>query len=287
MRTRRAPASAGAPVEPFLKWVGGKRRVLPQILPMLEGVVAPSARHIEPFMGGAAMFFHRRPRRAILADLNAHLVETYRAVRDEPDAVLDAFEWFEARHDVASVYYAMRDRFNANGWRSNAERAAMFLYLNRAGFNGQYRVNRSGEMNVPEGKPGNTRQPMVDARRIYAASIALQGIAIECFGFETTATLARPGDFVYFDPPYAPLSMRNSFTAYDESGFGDVEQMILRDTFRDLDRRGCRVMLSNSDVPFIRRLYADYRIETVRALRSINSDAAGRGAIDEVIVRNW
>lgn len=287
MRTRRAPKPVAAPIEPFLKWVGGKRRLLPQILPMLDGVVSPMARHIEPFAGGAALFFHRRPHAAILADVNENLVETYRAVRDDVDAVLDAFEWLEARHEVASVYYETRDRMNARAWSSSAERAAMFLYMNRAGFNGQYRVNARGEINTPEGKRGNTATAFVDSRRIYAASIALQGVVVECMGFEETASHARCGDFVYFDPPYVPLSATSSFTAYDEAGFGDVEQMILRDTFRDLDRRGVHVMLSNSDVPVVRRLYSGFRIDTVRALRSINSDVAGRGYVSEVIVRNW
>lgn len=287
MRTRRAVAPRPAPVEPFLKWVGGKRRLLPQILPMLDGVVGETARHIEPFAGGAAMFFHRRPREAILADLNANLVETYRAVRDEPEAVLDAFEWLEARHDVGSVYYATRDRMNRGEWRSSAERAAMFLYMNRAGFNGQYRVNARGEINTPEGRRGNTTTSIVDARRIYSASLALRGVAVECMGFESTAALARRGDFVYFDPPYVPVSATSSFTAYDSEGFGDIEQMILRDTFRELDRRGVFVMLSNSDVPVVRRLYSGFCVETVRALRSISADASGRGHVDEVVIRNW
>lgn len=283
MKTRRAQAARPAPCAPFMKWVGGKRRLLPQLLPMLDGI--SPARHVEPFVGGGALFFHRRPRRALLADVNENLIATYVAVRDDVDGVLDALEWFDARHGVGSVYYDIRDRFNAAAWRSPAERAAMFLYLNRTGFNGLHRVNARGELNVPEGRYSNPR--ILDARTIYAASIALQGVELVCTDFESTASRCARGDFVYFDPPYVPVSATSSFVGYDEGGFGDVEQMVLRDVFRELDRRGCFVMLSNSDVPFIRRLYSGYRVETVRAPRAINSDATKRGDVDEVVVRNW
>ncbi len=284
-RTMRAVVPYRPPVEPFLKWVGGKRRLLPQLVPLLPKPSIHRTRYMEPFVGGGALFFHERPERALLADVNESLIATYVSIRDEVDAVIDCLEWLEVRHDVGRVYYAMRERFNAGVFASTAERAATFLYLNRTGFNGLYRVNRGGALNVPEGK--YTNPGILNTRMLYAASIALEGVELQCQDFEATVASAARGDFVYFDPPYVPITATSSFVGYDEGGFGNTEQMVLRDAFRDLDRRGCKVMLSNSNAPLVHRLYRDYRIDVVTAPRSINSDATRRGDVEEVIVRNY
>jgi len=272
---RREPA-------PFLKWAGGKGRLLAQLLPLLPpGVEA--RRHAEPFFGGGAMFFARRPGRALLADVNGELIAAYEMVRDRLDEVLRALAPHAEAHDPEH-YYRVRDRYNAR-LGSPPERAAMFIYLNRTCFNGLHRVNRRGEFNVPAGRYRNPR--ILDPEGLRVASAALQGATLRCADFEALLVDARPGDFVYFDPPYHPVSGTARFTDYATGGFRDDDQVRLRDVFRVLDRRGCKLMLSNSDVPFIHDLYRGYPIDLVAAPRAINSDRTRRGPVTEVVVRNY
>jgi DNA adenine methylase len=240
-------------------------------------------RHVEPFAGGAAMFFARRPKRALLCDINAALVSTYQMVRDRVDDVIAALEPHAARHDAAH-YYAVRERYN-RGLGDEAERAAMFIYLNKTCFNGLHRVNRKGEFNVPAGRYANPR--ILDEEGLRAASAELRHADVRCASFESMLAYARPGDFVYFDPPYEPLSRTANFTSYAQDGFTQEDQVRLRDVFTELTRRGCRCMLSNSDVPFIRDLYRDYRIDTVAAPRAVSCDKRSRGLVSEVVVRNY
>lgn len=276
----RAPARAPAP---FLKWAGGKGRILAQLLPLLPPG-AERARHVEPFFGGGAMFFARRPARALVADVNVELVGAYRQVRDDVEAVIRALAPLARAHDEGH-YYALRDRYNG-GLGTPAERAAMFIYLNRTCFNGLHRVNRRGAFNVPAGRYRNPR--ILDPEGLRLASRALGGADLRAADFaELLLADARPGDFVYFDPPYAPVSETARFTDYATGGFGADDQTRLRDVFRALDRRGCRLMLSNSDTAFVRDLYRGYRVDVVAAPRAINSDRRGRGPVTEVVVRNY
>lgn len=240
-------------------------------------------RHVEPFVGGGALFFARRPDRALLADANPALVATYQAVRDCVGDVIAELQKL-ARQHAPHAYYRVRDRFN----RSRAdgpERAAMFLYLNKTCFNGLYRVNRSGAFNVPAGRYARPR--ILDPGTLLAASHVLRSADIRCAGFETLLRTAKPGDFVYLDPPYEPVSPTASFTSYARDGFTRDDQTRLRDVFTALDRRGCALMLSNSDVPFTRELYRGFRIDHVLAPRAINRDAARRGLVSEIVVRNY
>lgn len=270
---------------PFLKWVGGKGKLLSQLVPLLPSGVE-RMRHVEPFAGGAAMFFARTPERAVLCDFNRSLVDTYLAVRDELEAVIGELETLSMSH-AAGSYYGVRERYNAVGKRqSRSERAAMFIYLNKTCFNGLHRVNRRGEFNVPEGRYKNPR--ILDEPTLRAASRALARADIRQASFEDMLGYVRPGDFVYLDPPYEPVSETASFTAYAAGdGFSRADQTRLRDVVVELDRRGAKVMLSNSDVPFIRELYAQFRIDLVAAPRAINCDARGRGLVSEVVVRNY
>jgi DNA adenine methylase len=277
---------------PFLKWVGGKGKLLSQLVPLLPPGVE-RMRHVEPFSGGAAMFFARRPERAVLADFNRSLVDTYLAVRDEVDAVIGELETLQLSH-AAGSYYGVRERYNSGRSQGHAphapgvraQRAAMFIYLNKTCFNGLHRVNRRGEFNVPEGRYKNPR--ILDEHGLRAASRALRSADVRHAGFEEMVEYVRPGDFVYLDPPYEPVSETASFTAYAAGdGFSRADQTRLRDVFAELDRRGARLMLSNSDVPFIRELYARWRIDVVAAPRAINCDARGRGLVSEVVVRNY
>ena len=268
---------------PFVKWAGGKGRLLSQLRPLLPSQ-APRMRHVEPFVGGGALFFSRQPKRALLTDINPALVGTYVAIRDDVDAVISALGGLAARHSKES-YYAVRERYNRSTRVATAKRAAMFIYLNKTCFNGLHRVNRKGDFNVPVGSYKNPR--ILNEEGLRAASELLQGAQLRCAPFEALLEHAKPGDFIYFDPPYEPVSETASFTSYASDGFGREDQTRLRDVFKVLDRRGCRLMLSNSDVPFIRELYRDFRIDTVAAPRAINCNASKRGRVSEVVVRNY
>jgi DNA adenine methylase len=268
---------------PFLKWVGGKGK----LRHALGGLLPPGVelmRHVEPFVGGGALFFARAPERALLCDINADLIGTYEAVRDEPQAVLGQLRRLSRTHDEQG-YYKERERYNARAHKSRAERAAQFIYLNKTCFNGLYRVNRRGEFNVPMGRYTNPN--IADSETLLAASRALAQAELRCTPFESLLSLVRPGDFVYLDPPYEPLSRTANFTSYAQDGFSQEKQSDLRNVFRELDRRGAKLMLSNSDVPFIRDLYRGFEIEQVFAPRAVSCDAKSRGPVSEVVVRNY
>lgn len=268
---------------PFVKWAGGKGRLLSQLRPLLPRGVE-HMRHVEPFVGGGALFFARRPGRALLTDINPSLVGAYEAIRDDVTQVIASLQRLAARHSKAA-YYEVRDRYNRSARTPTARHAAMFIYLNKTCFNGLHRVNRKGEFNVPVGSYKNPR--ILNEEALRAASAALRGARLKCTSFETLLADAKPGDFVYFDPPYAPVSETASFTSYARNGFSRDDQRRLRDVYAALDRRGCKLMLSNSDVPFIRDLYREFEIDTVAAPRAINCNAAKRGKVSEVVVRNY
>lgn len=282
-----APAPHHAPLRapaPFIKWVGGKGRLLTQLLPLLPPGAA-RMRHVEPFSGGGAMFFARRPDRALLCDVNPALIETYRMVRDRVDEVIAALAPHVSLHDKEH-YYEVRERYNATRHGDHdPARAAMFIYLNKTCFNGLHRVNKRGEFNVPAGRYQNPR--ILDDQGLRSASLQLRHAELRNEPFEALLEHARPGDFVYLDPPYEPVSDTASFTSYARDGFSRDDQTRLRDVVDALTRRGTKCMLSNSDVPFIRELYGRYRVDTIVAPRAINCDARGRGMVSEVVVRNY
>jgi DNA adenine methylase len=261
---------------PFIKWAGGKRSVLRHLLPL---VPTSFGRYFEPFVGGGAMFFALRPKLAVLSDNNERLVRTYAAVRDEVALVIALLESYP--HDKEFFLCLRRSQIDLG---SDAEVAAWLLYLNRTCFNGLYRVNRSNEFNVPFGRYANPT--ICDAARLRACSAALQGTELACADFESVGRLATPGDFVYFDPPYLPMSKTSSFTAYTSEGFGLNEHRRLRDLAFDLKARGVHVLISNSSAPAIEELYADaaFRVARIEANRAINSIAAGRGKIAELVI---
>jgi DNA adenine methylase len=283
-RVRAVPQdSALAVATPFLKWVGGKgklRHALSTLMP--SGVEL--MRHVEPFVGGGALFFARAPERAMLCDVNPDLIATYEVVRDELSELLAQLSRLARGHDEQR-YYAVRERYNARRPKSRAERAAQFIYLNKTCFNGLFRVNRKGEFNVPMGRYTNPN--IADAEALRAASGRLRHAVLRCASFECLLSEARPGDFIYMDPPYEPLSRTANFTSYAQDGFSQADQTRLRDVFRELDRRGAKLMLSNSDVPLIRDLYRGYAIEVVLAPRAVNCDAKSRGPVRELVVRNY
>lgn len=270
---------------PFLKWAGGKRQLLPELLPRVDAA-RPFGRYHEPFVGGGALFFElcgtsRLGRRqAYLSDNNPRLIETYTAVRDGVEDVIAELERHAERHSEDHYY-----RTRAQVPLTPPARAARTIYLNRTCFNGLYRENSRGEFNVPIGRYANPT--ICDAPNLRAAADALKRAKIECRHFETVLDCAKSGDLVYFDPPYVPVSKTSSFTAYDRGGFGEPEQRRLAEVFAELDRKGVKVLLSNSMTPLVRELYGSFRIDTIYAARAVNSRADRRGKIEEALVRNF
>jgi DNA adenine methylase len=261
---------------PFLKWAGGKSQLVPDLL---RYAPAEYGRYYEPFLGGGALFFALQPRQATLSDSNTHLIEVYRVVRREPEALIERLGRYRATREA---YYRVRAQEPAR--LAPVERAARFVYLNRTCYNGLYRVNSRGQFNVPFGRYKNPR--LCDAEGLRAASRALRRAKLRAGDFEASTAEAGRGDLVYFDPPFDPLSPTASFTSYTAGGFGPEEQARLAQTCRVLAQRGCHVMVSNSDTPLIRRLYRGFRIVELQARRAINRNGGGRGPVTELLVLN-
>jgi DNA adenine methylase len=279
LRRETAPLRADVPEEkaaPFLKWVGGKTSLLPELL---RHVPDRLRRYHEPFVGGGALFFAVAPRRATLSDNNFELVHCYTQVRDDVHGVLAAL----ARHVYGKEHYqsirALEPRQLAP-----AERAARFIYLNKTCFNGLWRVNRAGRFNVPIGRYRNPR--FHDPAALLAAHHALKTVEILHAPFEAALAKASPGDFVYLDPPYDPVSATSSFASYTADGFTWDDQKRLARACIALNRRGVRFLLSNSATSRIRELYRGFEQRLVRAPRFINSKAECRGRVEELLVFN-
>jgi DNA adenine methylase len=268
--------------KPFLKWAGGKQQLLTQYEAYFP---TDFRRYFEPFVGGGAVFFYlwnaERLDQVFLFDNNEELINTYQVVRHKLDELIDIVAVHKEKHD-REYYYKIRSLDRQDVALSDVERAARTLYLNRTCYNGLYRVNSKGQFNVPMGSYNSPR--ILHKRTLGAASAALQNACVEVRDFRTVVDLAQAGDFFYFDPPYDPVSKTASFTGYTAGSFRDEDQRALADVFARLAEKGCLCMLSNSYTPFILHLYRDFRIETVQANRAINSDAGGRGSIQEVVV---
>jgi len=275
-------------LKPFTKWAGGKRQLLPELI---ERMPKEYNRYYEPFIGGGALFFEVAPKHATISDYNHYLIYSYRQIRENIDELIKLLE----THDLnnSKEYYLnlrMADRNGELEKMSEAEQAARLLYMLRVDFNGLYRVNSKNQFNVPYGKYKNPRivdKPLLKNINKY---LIKNDIEILQGDFEQAVREAKAGDFVYFDPPYAPLSPTSSFTSYTKNGFGIKEQERLRDLFVELTERGVKVMLSNSDVPLIHELYGNtpnVKIETVGVTRLIGSNVKSRGKINEVIIRNY
>lgn len=276
---RAAPQVQEVVASPVVKWVGGKTKLLPELLARMP---ENFGRYYEPFAGGAALFFRLAPRRAVLADANHDLVGLYTAIKKDVSAVIRCLGLHRDSHDE-SHYYETRTRWNDRevSW-STPERAAAFIYLNKTCFNGLWRVNRSGAFNVPIGR--YTDPPICVPEALRAAQQVLSRAEIRRADYRTAVADAKAGDFLYFDPPYDPVTTTANFTSYTADVFGAEEQRALADTARALVAKGCMVMLSNSDTPFMRSIYKGFRVERVKCPRAINSNAAKRGDVDELII---
>ena len=271
---------------PFLKWAGGKGRLLPELAARVE-LAGPIRRYHEPFVGGGALFFELYRRgwlgdlQPVLSDSNINLIKTYQGLQQDVEAVIERLERHAARH-CKEHYYAVR----AEEPEDLADHAARVIYLNRTCYNGLYRENSRGKFNVPMGK---YKKPAIcSPDNLRSAARALRGAELCCEPFTAVLDRAAPGDFVYCDPPYDPVSKTANFTAYAKGGFGEDAQRRLAETVAALRDKGARVLVSNSKTPLIESLYQDCgTIEIVYAPRYVNSNAEKRGNVPEVLVRTY
>lgn len=272
---------------PIIKWAGGKSRLLPEITKRMP---EHYGRYFEPFAGGAALFFDQAPQSAVLSDTNADLTTLYRELRDNVEGVIRRLRVHKRLHaerprGTKSYYYDIRNRWNDSSivWKS-PERAAAFIYLNKTCFNGLWRVNRAGEFNVPIGDYDNPSICMTSKLRLASKLLARADIRTDCY--DKAIRDAKRGDFIYFDPPYDPISETSNFTKYGADGFTRADQTELATVARAFADRGVHVMLSNNNTPFIRKLYRDleFKISRVTCKRSINSDITKRASITELLM---
>ncbi|QKQ73532.1 DNA adenine methylase [Nostoc sp. TCL240-02] len=263
---------------PFLKWAGGKSRLIQQYIPYFP---KSYKNYYEPFLGGGAIFFYLQPKTATLTDINAELINTYCCVRDRVEELISLLKEHKIRHNK-DYYYSVR---NDSGG-TDIEKAARLIYLNKTCFNGLYRVNSQGKFNVPLGRYENPN--ICPDVLLRTASEALSTSKIKHTNFIDVLNHAtNSDDFIYFDPPYYPVSETSYFTAYSSYRFAEEQQVELKDVFEKLAERGVKVMLSNSDCEFIRNLYNSFNIHTISASRAINSNAKKRGKITELLVTSY
>lgn len=266
--------------KPFVKWAGGKRQLIDVLI---ANVPKKYNTYIEPFVGGGALFFVLRPQKAVISDINAELINAYKVVKNK---VNDLLASLKRQKNEEEYFYKIR-AVNPQ-MLTQVQRASRFIYLNKTCFNGLYRENSKGEFNAPFGRYKNPN--IADASNLYAVSRYLKSEKIKIYNQDYTATtlMAKKGDFVYFDPPYHPLSSTASFTKYTKGDFTAKDQEKLSKVFKTLAKRGCHVMLSNSNTDFIKSLYKGYKIIEIEANRFINCKAEKRGkGFFEVLIKNW
>jgi DNA adenine methylase len=268
----------------FLKWVGGKRQLLPELMKLLPPI---HGRYYEAFIGGGALFFHLASQKkftsAVINDVNPELVNAYRVVKEAPLELMFGLDDITQQPDWnTEAYFRM---MRVQDFEHPVQRAARFLYLNKTCFNGLWRVNKKeGKFNTPFGRYANPK--LYDRSTLLACSEALQRAEIRCGSYEEALEDAKPGDVVYLDPPYVPVSLTANFTAY-AGEFGPVQQAELAQKFRQLVAQGITCLESNSDTPLVRKLYSEYGMRVVKARRSVNSSGSGRGPINELVVLGY
>jgi DNA adenine methylase len=271
---------------PFLKWVGGKR----QLLPELKKYIPEFDRYFEPFVGAGALLFELQTKRAIINDSNFELIQCYLVIRDYSEELIKEFEngYFDTKED----FYRIRSWDRSNNWPTMFkpwEIAARTIYLNKMCFNGLYRVNSGGRFNSPYGKHKTGFNPDIDNIKAVSSYLSSNNVRILNDDFEAAVKDAGEGDFIYFDPPYDPISDTANFTSYTPSGFGKDDQIRLMRLCLELGKRGVKTMVSNANTSFITGLYNDFRFNffEVQAKRAINSKGDLRGAVSEVIITNY
>ena len=270
-------------ISPFLKWVGGKRQLMPTIK---ERIPKNYTSYYEPFIGGGAVLFSIQPKKAVINDFNEELINVYQTIKEKPEELIEDLKTHKNESDY---FYNLRafDRKEIFKNLSSIEKASRIIYLNKTCYNGLYRVNNSGEFNSPFGRYKNPN--IINATTIKAVSkyLNINDITILNGDFEEAVKGVKKGAFVYFDPPYHPVSRSSNFTGYIQGGFNIEEQIRLKKLCDKLDQKRIKFLLSNSATQYIKNLYKGYKISPVKANRSINSNAKKRGEIDEVLIQNY
>lgn len=275
-------------VSPVVKWVGGKRQLLSEIEPLIPKKITT---YVEPFIGGAALLFHLQPQKAIINDFNNELMNVYKVIKENPEQLILSLEKHQVKNSE-DYYYEIRslDRMEEYDSFSDIEKASRILYLNKTCYNGLFRVNQAGQFNAPYGKykvPAIVNDVVIKAVSKYFNSASIKFLTGD---YKQALKGLRKGAFVYFDPPYMPVSASSSFTGYTESGFGYDKQVELRDECIKLHLKGIKFLLSNSYTKEILELYSNseiFKIEIVKAKRNINSKGDKRGEISEVLIYNY
>ena len=276
-------------IKPYLKWAGGKRQLLTEIKKHLPKDIS-NLTYYEPFLGAGAVFFYLQPGKAVINDFNEQLILAYNAIKENIDDLISLLKKYQNRNNE-NYYYEIRnlDRdpkiFNK---LTNVEKAARLIFLNKTCFNGLYRVNSKDQFNVPYGKYKNPVICEEIVLRQISNYLNSNSINILNTDFEKAVSTAGKESFVYFDPPYHSPD-KNNFTGYQANGFDEKEQERLRDVIIKLTNKGVKCLLSNSDTDYIQKLYKNdlFEIITVQAKRNINSNSAGRGNVNEVLIKNW
>lgn len=272
-------------IAPFLKWVGGKRQLLPKIIEYLPKNMR-ELRYFEPFIGGGAVLFHLQPENAVINDFNEELINVYNVVKDNlDDLIID----LKKHKNTSEYFYQIRglDRTDEFLSLSEVQRASRIIYLNKTCFNGLYRVNNAGEFNAPFGRyknPNIVNEPTLKAVNKF---LNKNNISINNGDYSDVLETADENSFIYLDPPYHPISENSNFTGYVQGGWDMFDQIRLREVCDILNEKGAKFLLSNSSSPFIKDQYEKYKITTVKAIRAINSNGSDRGEIDEVLIRNY
>ena len=286
MGLKRMETEGQTTVVPFVKWVGGKRQLLTELASYYP---KKFNRYFEPFIGGGANLLNLLPKKATVNDFNEELINAWQVVREQPEKLISLVSE-HVDNDSKEYYLDIRlaDRDGRLSKMSAVERAARFIYLNKAGFNGLWRVNSKGQNNVPYGAHKKVNIP-IDAIRNDHEYLVTHDVEILQGDYKVAVASAQENDFVYFDPPYIPVNQTAAFTSYTKDGFGLAQQEELRDLALQLADRGVKVMLSNSDVPLIEQLYTDrqFHIHHVQARRSVNSKGNKRGKVGEVIITTY
>ena len=272
--------------KPFVKWAGGKRQIIDKLK---KYVPEEFGTYYEPFIGGGALLFDLAPKKAVINDINSELMNVYSVLCDEEKfkKMCRLLNTYEANHSE-EFYYKIREKDkNRNTFDMLADytRAARTIYLNKACFNGLYRVNSKNEFNVPFRKKVAVNTYEGNNLITVSMYLTMNDVKILCCDFEEAVKTAKKGDFIYFDPPYD--SVNGSFNNYTDTGFGKDEQARLARVYRECADRGCYVMLSNHNTPLVNELYSDYNIHVIEAKRNINSNGSKRGKVEEVIITNY
>jgi DNA adenine methylase len=272
-------------ISPFLKWVGGKRQIMPAIVQYLPGKLSTYT-YYEPFVGGGAVLFHLQPKTAIINDFNEELINVYRVIKENPKELIEDLK----KHKNESDYFyniRLLDRSPKFQKLSPVKKASRIIYLNKTCYNGLYRVNNAGEFNSPFGRyknPNIVNEPIIKAVSNY---LNLNDIKIYSGDYEDGLQNIKKNSFVYLDPPYDPVSESANFTGYIQGGWEAEDQIRLKEVCDKLNDKGVKFLLSNSATAFIKDLYKSYQIYVIKANRSVNADGEKRGDVEEVLIRNY